>query len=178
LFYASEPRAEANAHAMNHWRQKAYEMFPELISRFGDADTPYLLWFELEAAFERAYDTTPRDDGLIRRIYQYSDWCCEKPRGETVCDDMLTCVAFCFYMHIPRHPAAREDMPRWWRADDLREPSIFQYHLSDEQFRELRSFLSRESHRYDSSLRASAKAKAKADKTKGGPSSKKNEQGG
>jgi len=131
-------------------------MFPELISRFENADTSYLLWFELRDAFEDAYDKTPRDESLIRRIYQYSDWCCDQPRGQTAEDDLLTCVAVCFYEHIPQHPVAREDMPRWWRADDLREPSIFQYHLSDEQFRELRSFLSRESHRYDSSLRTMA----------------------
>ena len=138
---------------MAPWRQKAEEMFPELISHFEDADTPYLLWFELREAFEDAYDETPRDESLIRRIYQYSDWCCDQPRGQTAEDDLLTCVAVCFYEHIPQHQVAREDMPRWWRADDLREPSIFQYHLSDKQFHELRSYLSRESHRYDPSLR-------------------------
>jgi hypothetical protein len=139
---------------MAPWRQKADEMFPELLSHFEDADTPYLLWFELREAFERAYDKTPCDESLIRRIYQYSDWCADQPRGRTAEDDLLTCVAVCFYEHIPLHPDAREDMPRWWRADDLREPSVFQYHLSDEEFRELRSFLSRESHRYNPSLRS------------------------
>jgi hypothetical protein len=138
---------------MAPWRQKAYEMFPELVSRFENADTPYSLWFELQTVFEQAYDKTPRDEGLIRRIYQYSDWCCKKSRRDTGVDDLPACVAVSFYVHIPLHPAAREDMPRWWRADDLCEPSFFQYHLSDEQFSELRSFLSRESHRYDSSLR-------------------------
>jgi hypothetical protein len=65
-------------------------------------------------------------------------------------------VAVCFYEHIPVHPAAREDMPRWWHPGDLAEPSIFQYHLSAEQFRELRSFLAQESHQYDASLRTVA----------------------
>ena len=50
-------------------------MFPELISRFEQADTPYLRWFELHDAFERSYEHAPRDESLIRRIYQYSDWC-------------------------------------------------------------------------------------------------------
>jgi hypothetical protein len=45
-------------------------------------------------------------------------------------------------------------MPRWWRAEDLPiEPHAMQYHLSDEEFRELRVFLTKESHRYDASLR-------------------------
>jgi hypothetical protein len=140
---------------MSPWRQKAIEMFPELSSRFENADTPYLLWFELRDAFEQAYEKTPREESLIRRIYNYSDWCCDQPRGETAKDDLMTCVAVCFYEHIPSHPAAREDMPRWWLAEDLAgEPSVFQYNLSDEEFRELKSFLARERHRYDSSLRA------------------------
>ena len=139
------------------WRQKAEGMFPELASCFEGADTPYLLWFELREAFERAYEESPRDESLIRRIYQYSDWCAAQPRGQTAEDDLLSCVAVCFYEHIPQHPAAREDMPRWWRAEDLAtEPHIMQYHLSDDQFRELRSFLTRESYRYDASLRTLA----------------------
>jgi hypothetical protein len=142
---------------MSSWRQKAVEMFPELIARFEDADTPYLLWFELRDAFERAYEQAPRDESLIRRIYQYSDWCCDEPRGKTAEDDLLTCVAVCFYEHIPLHAGAREDMPRWWCAEDMAgERSVFQYNLSDEDFSELKSFLSRERHRYDSSLRAVA----------------------
>jgi len=138
---------------MPPWKQKAEEMFPELAGRFEEAATPYLLWFELREAFERAYEQSPCDESIIRRIYQYSDWCVAQPQGQTATDDLTTCVAVCFYEHIPKHPGARADMPRWWRAEDLREPSIFQYHLSDEEFRELRSFLERESHRYDSSLR-------------------------
>ena len=142
---------------MPPWKQKAEEMFPELVSRFEEADTPYLLWFELQDAFEQAYEQSPRDESLIRRIYRYSDWCADQPRGQTAEDDLLTCVAVCFYEHIPQHPAAREDMPRWWRAEDLAVgPHVMQYHLSDEEFRELRSFIARESHRYDSSLRTVA----------------------
>lgn len=75
------------------------------------ADTPYLLWFELREAFERVYEESPRGELLIRRIYQYSDWCCSQPRGKTAEDNPLTCVAVCFYEHIPTHTAAREDMP-------------------------------------------------------------------
>ncbi len=124
-------------------------MFPELVSQFVELDTPYLLWIELGILFEKAYEKSPRDESLIRRIYMYSHWCAAQPRGQTSDDDLLTCVSVCFYEHIPLHPVARADMPRWWRAEDLDgEPSIFQYHLSDEQFRELRSFLARESHRF------------------------------
>jgi hypothetical protein len=138
---------------MTPWKQKAEEMFPELLARFEEASTPYLLWFVLRDVFERAYEQSPCDESLIRRIYQYSDWCVDQPQGRTAEDDLATCVAVCFYEHIPQHPGAREDMPRWWHAKDVSEPSVFQYHLSDEEFHELKSFLTRESYRYDSTLR-------------------------
>jgi hypothetical protein len=32
---------------MSPWLEKAKEVFPDLIPRFENADTPYLLWFEL-----------------------------------------------------------------------------------------------------------------------------------
>jgi hypothetical protein len=128
-------------------------MFPELSARFEGIDSPYLLWFELNDAFEQAYEAAPRNESLIKRVYNYSDWCCRQPRGKTAEDDLLTCVAVCFYEHIPCHRAARADMPRWWRAEDLREPSIFKYHLTESEFRELQSLLVRESRRYDPSLR-------------------------
>lgn len=142
---------------MPPWKQKAEEMFPELASRFEEADTPYLLWFELREAFERAYAQSPRDESLIRRIYQYSYWCVGQPEGQTAEDDLATCVAVCFYEHIPQHSAAREDMPRWWKPEDLAgERNIFSYRLSLEQFADLRDYLSRERHRYDSTLRTVA----------------------
>jgi hypothetical protein len=88
---------------MERWREKAYEMFPELASRFEAGDSPYTLWFELRQAFEEAYGKTPPDESLIRRIYRYSDWCCEEPRGNTAERDLFTCVAVSFYEHIPLH---------------------------------------------------------------------------
>ncbi len=139
---------------MPPWKQQAETTFPELTAQFEEADTPCLLWFELRTAFERAYEEVPRDESMIRRIYQYSDWCVEQPEGKTAADDLFTCVAVCFYEHIPEHPAAREDMPRWWRAEDLaHERHVMQRHLSAEEFRELRGYLAREAHRYDASLR-------------------------
>jgi hypothetical protein len=139
---------------MLDWKQKAKATFPELDSAIDDADSPYMLWIELRQAFERAYEQKPRDESLIQRIYQYSDWCADQPEGKTASDDLFTCVAVCFYEHIPEHPAAREDMPRWWRAEDLDpEPSIFSHHLSGKEFFELRRYLAREKHRYDPKLR-------------------------
>lgn len=106
---------------MDRWREKADELFPELTSRLDADDAPYSLWFELPEAFEEADDKTPPDESLIKRIYRYSNWCCERPRRETDLDD---------------GPDGR--------------PNIFRHHLAPEQFEELRQFLVREKDRYDS----------------------------
>ena len=92
---------------MERWREKANEMFPELALSFERVDSPYDLWVELWLAFEDAYDKTPPDESLIRRIYRYSDWCCEQPRGTTAADDLFTCVCVSFYELIPLRVDAR-----------------------------------------------------------------------
>jgi len=142
------------------WREKAREMLPELASRFEpaleDVDSPYTLWSELWEAFEEAYNKTPPDESLIRRIYQYSGWCCDQPRSNRADDDLLTCVTVGFYENIPRHPKARDDMPRWWQRGDLEvgpgERHAFEYYLDAEQFAELKKFLENEKDRYDPDL--------------------------
>jgi len=142
---------------MERWREKANEMFPELAVCFERVDSPYDLWVELWLAFEDAYDKTPPDESLIRRIYRYSDWCCEQPRGTTAADDLFTCVCVSFYEMIPLRPKPRHDMPRWWRSEDLEdgpagEPSVFRYNLTAEQLGELKKFLDTEKDRFDPDL--------------------------
>jgi len=132
-------------------------MFSELASRLGAVDSPYDLWVELWLAFKDAYDATPPDESLIKRVYRYSDWCCVQERGKTAADDLFTCVCVSFYEQIPLHPKARHDMPRWWRVEDLEngpagEPNMMAYNLSAEEFEELKRFLEKERHRYDPSL--------------------------
>jgi hypothetical protein len=144
---------------MEPWREKAADVFPELWSVWENADSPYGLWLELRLAFEKAYDKTPPDESLIARIYRYADWCDGQPRGLSAEDDLLTIVAVSFYEHIPQHPRARQDMPRWWQPEDLvddgpdRKPrSIFRYNLTAEEFEELKRFLDREKDRCDPNL--------------------------
>jgi len=124
------------------WKIEAERCFPELKEQFPDWKNPYALWIELNNVFQNAYDSG--DEELIRRIYGYADWCLSQPRGETADDDLLSCVAVCFYEHIPLHKAARDDMPRWFKlAEFLGMESTFRYHLSDEEFEQLkRRFLS------------------------------------
>jgi hypothetical protein len=128
-----------------HWREEVCDRFPELRQRFDDheCDTPYLVWFQLRDAFTRAYDQSPRNDALIRRIYDYAFWCAETaPRGETAEDDLLTCVSVSFLEHIPQHPLARADMPRWFSYEDfMGSEKIFRYHLNEQEFADLKQYV-------------------------------------
>lgn len=101
----------------DEWRIEAVRAFPEIAEKeaedgLGDWDNPYDCWISLLMNFEEAYNS-PRNEDLIRRIYEYSEWCLEQPRGETAEDDLFTVVVVCFYEHIPTIPEAVEDMPRW-----------------------------------------------------------------
>lgn len=120
------------------WRQKALQMFPELRDRIQAAENPYALWNDLITPFEDAYICQPPDRSLIDRVYGYARWCEDQPRGETAANDLLTCVAVCFYEHIPTHPLARKDMPNWFTWEQFtRGREAFKYHLGGEQFAEL-----------------------------------------
>ena len=129
---------------MPPWRQTAHELLPELSEKITDPeiDTPYMLWFEIRKAFEKAYEASPPHESLIGRIYRYADWCATAPRGETAADDLLTCTCVCFFEHIPQHPAAREDMPRWISYQDfVASEQIFRYRLTDDEFLALKEHL-------------------------------------
>jgi len=103
-------------------------------------DNPYMLWIELEYMFQEAWKRVPPNRDLIDRIYRFSDWCAEQPRGKTAEDDLLTCVCCCFLEHIPRIPAAMADMPNrftWEQVEISRE--IFSYFVGEKGFEAIRN---------------------------------------
>jgi hypothetical protein len=54
-----------------------------------------------------------------------------------------------FYEHIPQSKAAREDMPRWFRYDDVaRSRSVFAYHIGDREFEDLLRYMKQNEKRY------------------------------
>ncbi|MES2463437.1 MAG: hypothetical protein V4671_22920 [Armatimonadota bacterium] len=120
------------------WRTKAVEAFPEMTEVFEEVENPMGLWLTLADAFERAYDE-PRDESLIQRIYAFADWCLVQKREKDADQDLPSCVAVCFYEHIPTRKASREDMPRWFTWQEVAGMrSIFGYHLADDEFDQLR----------------------------------------
>ena len=117
------------------WIDEAHRRFGEREDVFEHVDhSPYSLWSNLRDVFKRAYEY-PYKGADIRAIYEYAEWSCQQPRGETADDDLLTCAAVCFYEHIPEVEAAVKDLPRWFKLSEIitmRE--IFGYHAGEAGF--------------------------------------------
>jgi hypothetical protein len=113
---------------MGLWQEEALRRFSELSDRIREAESPYQLWDQLLFAFEDAYDS--ENTNLIAAIYGYARWCCEQPRGISANDDLATCVTVCFFEHIPDHPKALQDMPRWWSLEEVKAmKDVFSHHV-------------------------------------------------
>ncbi len=123
---------------MESWRVKAIEMLPELEEDTNPSDDPMGLWIEIAMEFDDAYKE-PRNEDLTQRIYAYADWCLQyAERSPKAADDPLTCVAVCFYEHIPTREASRLDMPRWFTRDDIvGMKETFSYHLNPDEYKHL-----------------------------------------
>lgn len=120
------------------WGRQAFNRFPDLIDSFDLVNSPYDIWIELSAAFRNAYKSTPRNEDLISRIYDYATWCCSQPEGATAEDDLGTCVCTGFYEHIPESAEALEDMPRWFSLSEvLLMKEIFSYMVGEEGFQRI-----------------------------------------
>jgi hypothetical protein len=122
---------------MSAWRREALQRFPEFRNEIERAETPYLLWFDLTAAFHRAYDA-PRNDDLIRRIYEYAEWCGKQPRGRSAQSDLATCVTVSFFEHIPTKAAAAVDLPQWFsKAEFVAMEKTFSYLIGETAYHDL-----------------------------------------
>lgn len=116
------------------WLEEAHRRFGDREDVFEYVDTPYSLWSNLRDVFRCAYDY-PYKEADIRAIYEYADWSCQQAQGETAEDDLLTCVAVCFYEHIPEVEAAVKDLPRWFKLSEIMTMrEIFSYQVGDAAF--------------------------------------------
>ena len=119
------------------WKEQALQVLPELKEEIEDAENPYRMWISIQDAFEDAYAES-KNESLIRRIYGYADWCRQQPSGKTAADDLGTCVAVCFYEHIPELPAALNDMPRWFaKTDVITMKEILSYHVGEKGYQKI-----------------------------------------
>lgn len=118
----------------SEWLKEAHRRFGDREDVFEYVETPYSLWSNLREVFKRAYDY-PYKEADIRAVYEYAEWSCRQPRGETAEDDLPTCVAVCFYEHIPEVEAAVKDLPRWFKLREiLTMREIFSYHVGAQGF--------------------------------------------
>jgi hypothetical protein len=132
---------------MARWRAAAIERLPEFQHVVAAADTVMALWIELGLEFEKAY--RERNESLIGRIYAFADWCLKAPQGPDAGLDPFTAAVVGFYEHIPTIPAARDDMPRWFRSSEVSEnKQVFAYLIGEQAYQDLVSYLVKNRHRY------------------------------
>jgi hypothetical protein len=132
---------------MARWRSAAIERVPQLRKIIAEAHSVMALWIQLHMKFEDAY-REPRNDDLIEQIYSYADWCLDAPRLDDAGHDPLTAVVVAFYEDIPTSPAARADMPRWFRREEIvADKDVFSYHIGEVGFAELLSIFSKSKYR-------------------------------
>ena len=123
---------------MNEWQSIAIQVLPEMQSEIMHAETPMALWTEIIFAFDEAYEQ-PKNDDFIKRVYQYADWCLNRDVGEAAEEHLPTCVAICFWEHIPTNEAARRDMPHWFTWEDLMaNEHFFKHQLTDDELADLK----------------------------------------
>ncbi|MGE9268473.1 MAG: hypothetical protein ACQKBY_10275 [Verrucomicrobiales bacterium] len=116
------------------WRVEAQRRFGERDDVFSYVDDPYSLWANLRSVFQKAYEY-PYNEDDIRAIYEYAEWSCRQEEGESAEDDLLTCVAVCFFEHIPEIKAAVKDLPRWFKLSEIMTMrEIFTYQLGQAGF--------------------------------------------
>jgi len=83
------------------WLTEAHRRFGDHKEVFDYVETPHSMWANLRDVFSAAY-TYPYHEADIRAIYEYAEWSCKQPRGESATDDLLTVVAVGFYKHVPQ----------------------------------------------------------------------------
>ena len=124
---------------MSAWRKKAAELLPELAEELSKSESPMVFWIEAEVAFSMAYNKRPINRDFIKRVYEFADW--SSLHGEESQDasqDLGTCVAVCFYEHLPTDPIVRADIPQWLTRNDVVDMmELFTYLASEAEYQEL-----------------------------------------
>ena len=98
------------------------------------------LWTDLHSALAGAYQATPIDDDLIRRIYDLAAWCFRQPGtgdGET---DLSNATAVGLIESLPLDQTVSDDLYRWLSVETFEGcESLFRHHLSEQEYRKLHS---------------------------------------
>ncbi len=126
---------------MEDWRSKALALFPELeyeITR--NQGGPIGLWPELYFALTAAYQETPANEDLIGRIYDYAAWCLQQPETGDLESDLSNAMAVGFIEDLPLDRNVSADLYRRLSLETFEGcESLFRHHLSEDEYRKLRS---------------------------------------
>ena len=101
---------------MSLWRKEASERLPELQPLIASrlVDGPMMLWIELNGEFQKRCDESPAPLDLLRRIWQYCDWCLIHGSG-----DVRTAAALAFCEHLVDTPERARLLPQIMKRDDF-----------------------------------------------------------
>ena len=128
---------------MEYWVTKAAEFLPELealITRVQPVSGPMGLWSDLYFELVKAYDVSPINEDLIRRIYAFAAWCLNRPKASDASTDASSAVAVAFIEDLPLDRRIWEDLHRWMSVETFKGlENLFRYHLSEAEYREFSS---------------------------------------
>ena len=83
-----------------------------------------MLWIELNIEFEKLCERRPPPLDLLKRIWEYCEWCLE--HGS---DDVRTGAALAFCEHLIDTPARISILPKIMRRSDFLDlRNILEYH--------------------------------------------------
>ena len=138
----------AQGYILEYWLKKAAEYLPELedvITREQPLPGPMGLWIDLYFELVKAYDVSPINEDLIRRIYDFAGWCLNQPNTPDAATDVSSAVAVAFFEDLPSNRRIAEDLHRWMSIETFRDlENLFRYHLSDEEYQRFsKEFMSR-----------------------------------
>jgi hypothetical protein len=124
---------------VEYWPTKAAEYFPDLegvITREQPLPSPMGLWIDLYFELAKAYDVSPINEDLIRRIYDFAGWCLSQPNTTDAATDISSAVAVAFIEDLPLNRRISEDLHRWMSVDTFKDlENLFRYHLSEDACR-------------------------------------------
>jgi len=126
---------------MEYWLSKAVEYLPELedlITEPHPMPGAMGLWIEIYLKLVDAYDEVPINDDLIRRIYDFADWCLKQPGTSDLETDLSSAVAIAFIEDLPLDKRITEDLHRWMSIESFKGfEHLFRYHLSEQEYQKL-----------------------------------------
>ena len=108
---------------MEYCLARAIECLPELEDQVTEPQRitgPMSLWIDIWFLLVEAYDVTPINDDLIRRIYDFAAWCLDQPSTSDIETDLASTVAVAFIEDIPLEKRVSEDLHRWMSTESFK----------------------------------------------------------